>query len=47
MPTYFRVLGMLRDSAGRLEGWQPAPERLVRSQDKVATLVERWRRFAG
>ncbi len=47
MPTYFRVLGMLRDSAGRLEGWQPAPERLANGRTKVASLVARWRRFAG
>ena len=47
MPTYFRVLGMLRDSAGRLEGWQPAPERLANGQSKVASLVAHWRRFAG
>ena len=45
MQTYFRVLGMLRDSAERLEGWQPAPERLASGRPKVELLTERWRQF--
>jgi diadenosine tetraphosphate (Ap4A) HIT family hydrolase len=43
--TYFRVLGLLRDTAAHAEGWQPASERLASGRPKVATLIERWRDF--
>jgi len=39
---YFSVLGMLRASAGRLEGWQPAPLRRATGQSKVHSLVKTW-----
>lgn len=45
LQTYFRVLGMLRDTAAHAEGWQPAPERLASGRPKVETLIERWRAF--
>jgi hypothetical protein len=45
LQTYFRVLGMLRETAAHAEGWQPAPERLASGRPKVETLIARWRAF--
>ena len=43
---YFHVLGMVRASADRLEGFRPAPERRIAGQAKVRALMEAWRAHA-
>lgn len=40
---YFHVLGMVRASADRLEGFLPAPARRLAGQAKVRALMEAWR----
>jgi len=43
---YFHVLGMVRASADRLEGFLPAPARRIAGQAKVRALIEAWRAHA-
>ncbi len=45
LETYFRVLGLLRDTAAHAGGWQPAPERLANGRPKVEALEQHWRAF--
>jgi diadenosine tetraphosphate (Ap4A) HIT family hydrolase len=40
---YFHVLGMVRASADRLEGFLPAPARRLAGQAKVRALMDAWR----
>ena len=45
LPTYFRALSMLRDAAGRLDGYEPAPARRVSAAPKISALAARWRAY--
>ncbi|HEU5439893.1 MAG TPA: HIT family protein [Ktedonobacterales bacterium] len=45
--TYFRALSMLRDAAGRLDGYEPVPVRRAGAAPKIAALAAYWRALAA
>jgi diadenosine tetraphosphate (Ap4A) HIT family hydrolase len=45
--TYFQTLSMLRDAAGRLDGYEPTPVRRATAGPKIAVLTERWHEHAA